>query len=203
MLYRFLKKLFTPFLKFIYLIKIVGRENEPDAPYIVCANHSSFVDPVLVGLSLKNTQRFVARSTLIRFRFFNWLFRKVRVITIKRGKSDIAAIRAIIKAIKKGDCISIFPQGTRIKGTLPKPEQAEAGLGLIASSTEVPILPVSIITKRLRPGIFRKTLVVIGKPIKATEYLFCCDDPKKKDISEYCFKSVCKPFYENNEVYHG
>ena len=196
MFYRFIRAILIPFVKVLFLVRIVGRENEPDSPYIVCANHSSFSDPVFIALPLKRTQRFVARSTLIRFRFFNWLFKKVRVITIKRGKSDVHAVRSIISVIKQGDCVAIFPQGTRKKGILPEPEQAEAGLGLIASMTKVPVLPVSIITKRLRPGLFRRTKIIIGKPIMPQEYLNCCEDPRKKDIAEYCFSFVCNQFNE-------
>jgi 1-acyl-sn-glycerol-3-phosphate acyltransferase len=196
MFYRFIRAILIPFVKVLFLVRIVGRENEPDSPYIVCANHSSFSDPVFIALPLKRTQRFVARSTLIRFRFFNWLFKKVRVITIKRGKSDVHAVRSIISVIKQGDCVAIFPQGTRKKGILPEPEQAEAGLGLIASMTKVPVLPVSIITKRLRPGLFRRTKIIIGKPIMPQEYLSCCEEPRKKDIAEYCFSFVCNQFNE-------
>ncbi|PKM63178.1 MAG: hypothetical protein CVU97_01655 [Firmicutes bacterium HGW-Firmicutes-21] len=203
MLYRLIRIVLTPFVKILYRTKVVGRENEPDEPYIVCANHSSFSDPLFIALPLKRTQRFIARSTLVRFRFFNWLFRNVKVITINRGNSDVQAVRTIIGVVKEGDCVSIFPQGTRIKGRLPRPEQAEAGLGLIASMTEVPILPVSIVTKRLRPGVLRRTKIVIGRPIPPSEYLHCCENPRKKDIAEYCFSFVCKPFYGQDEAGHG
>ncbi|OGO86998.1 MAG: hypothetical protein A2Y15_07455 [Clostridiales bacterium GWF2_36_10] len=194
MFYRILRIFLIPFVKILFFIKVTGQENEPKTNYITCANHSSFADPAFIAYALKRTQRFVARSTLIRFRFFSWLFNHVRVITINRGKSDIQAIKTIVSAIKDDDSVCIFPQGTRVRGVMPRTEQAEAGLGLIVSMTEMPVLPVSIITKRLYPGFFRRTEVVIGKPIKAEEYLNCKDNPRKKDISEYCFSFVCKPF---------
>lgn len=200
MLYWFIKFTLMPILRLIYLISVEGKENEPETAYIACANHSSFVDPLLLAVALKRQQRFVARSTLIRFKFFEWIFNKGGVITIKRGKSDVAAVRAIIKSIKEGDCVGIFPQGTRKKGLIPVPKQAEAGLGLIAASTEVPVLPVSIVTKRLKPGIFRRTRIIIGKPIFASEYMNFIENPRKKEIAEYCFSFVCKPFgSENND----
>lgn len=194
MFYKFFKIILIPLVKIFFGIKVSGRENEPQTNYIVCANHSSFIDPALLAYALKGSQRFVARSSLIRFRFFNWLFHNVRAITINRGKNDINAIRKIVSAVKEGDCVCIFPQGTRMKGIIPKPEQAEAGLGLITSMTEVPVLPVSIITKRLYPGFFRRTEIIIGKPIMPQEYLSCCENARKKDISAYCFSFVCKPF---------
>ena len=185
MFYRIIRIILIPFVKVLYRTKVEGRENEPDAPYIVCANHFSFADPAFIALPLKQTQRFVARSSLVKYRFFNWLFRNVKVITINRGKSDITAVRLIVSTVKEGSCVAIFPQGTRVKGVRPVPKQAEAGLGLIASMTEVPVLPVSIITKGYRPRIFKKVRIVIGKPIMPEEYLNFCDNPRKKDIAEY------------------
>jgi 1-acyl-sn-glycerol-3-phosphate acyltransferase len=199
MFYNTAKKLLGPLLKALYRIRVTGQENEPDAPYITIANHSSFIDPAILACCLKNTQRFVARSTLSRFKVMNWLFNKARVITIKRGKSDVTAIRSIIGIIKNGDCVGIFPQGTRMRRVLPEPSQVEAGLGLLASATEVPVLPVSIVTKRLMPGIFHKTNVVIGKPIPASEYMNFCENPTKKQITEYCFTPVCDVFKNIDE----
>lgn len=194
MFYKILKIILIPLLKVFFRIKVSGKENEPECNYITCANHSTFIDPLFLAYALKQQQRFVARSTLIRFKFYRWLFRKVRVITINRGNADITAIRTITASINEGDCVGIFPQGTRMKGVVPQPNQAQAGIGLMATMTNVPVLPVSIVTKRLCPGIFRKTKIVIGKAIPASEYLSCCENPRKKEIAEYCFSKVCIPF---------
>lgn len=199
MFYNTAKKLLAPLVRALYRIEVTGKENEPDGPYIVCTNHSSFIDPAFIACCLKNPIRFVARSTLARFKFMSWLFNKAKVITIQRGKSDVSAVRAIIAAVKNGDCVGIFPQGTRMRRVLPEPSQAEGGLGLIAASTQVPVLPVSIITKRLMPGVFRRTKIVIGKPISASEYLHFCENPTKKQIAEYCFALVCGEFKTLNE----
>ncbi len=201
MFYDTAKKLIGPLIIALYRIQVTGQENEPGAPYITCANHSSFVDPALLACCLKNPQRFVARSTLARFKILNWLFTNAKVITIQRGKSDVAAIRAIISVVKDGDCVGIFPQGTRMRRVMPETSQVQGGLGLIAASTEVPVLPVSIITKRLMPGIFRRTKIVIGKPIPASEYLHFCENPTKKQIAEYCFTPVCNEFKNGNNIW--
>lgn len=194
MFYTILRMFLIPLMKVFFRIELIGKENEPDCNYITCANHSSYLDPLFLAYALKRQQRFVARSTLTRFKFFNWLFRHVRVITINRGNADITAIRTITAAINEGDCVGIFPQGTRMKGIVPKAEQAQAGIGLMASMTNVPVLPFSIVTKRLRPGFLRKTTLVIGEAIPQSEYLSCCENPRKKEIAEYCFSKACVPF---------
>lgn len=183
---------------FLFL-RVKGRENEPKGPYIVCANHSSFLDPVCIAVALKQTQRFIARSSLIRFKFFKWLFKGAKVITINRGNSDLSAIKLTIRAIENGDNVAIFPQGTRIRGIAPSLDQVEAGLGLLAAKTKVPVLPVSIVTKRLYPGFLRPCKVVIGKPIYAEEYMNINPDPRAKEIAQYCFSYVIPPFEEQRK----
>lgn len=191
--YRFGRALVKPFTFFFHRVTVIGAENEPDTPYILCANHSSYSDPLIAGCAVRSTIRFVARSSLSRFAFFKFLFKHVRVITVNRDGTDRASLRAIVSAAQNGECIGIFPQGTRMRRVEPKPEQAMAGLGLIASLTKIPVLPVSIITKRRMPGFFRKTYALIGKPIMPEEYL-PADIGKKKDLSEYLFARVCEPF---------
>ncbi len=185
--------LLRPLIKVFFRTTVIGRENEPDETYIMCANHSSFIDPVLCACNLKCQLRLVARGSLARFKIFDWIFKKVNVIKIDREHIDLSSMRTIISACKAGDCIGIFPQGTRMRRSEPKPEQAMSGAALIASQCKVKVLPISIVTKRRMPGFFRKTYIIIGKPITPEEYIGD-GSRSKKEISEFIFKKVCEPF---------
>ena len=166
-----------PIVRLFFRVTVIGAENEPDAPYLMCANHSSYIDPVLCACFLKNQIHFIARSSLVRFRFFAWLFRHAKAVPIDRENIDISALRTVI-----GIC--------RVE---PMPEQAMSGSGLIVSQGRVAVLPVSIVTKRRMPGFFRKTYLVIGKPLSYEE---CVGNGSrtKKEIAEYIFSKVCEPF---------
>ena len=191
--YKVAKSISKPFVKLLFRVTVIGKENEPEGNYLLCANHSSFADPLLTACFLKNKIRFISRKSLTDNSFLSWIFRNVCVITVDRDKPDLASLRTVISACKNGDCIGIFPQGTRVRRTVPESEQAMSGAGLIAAQCKIPVLPVSVVTKRLMPGIFRKTYVIIGKPIMPEEYLGD-GERTKKEISEYMFEKVCVPF---------
>lgn len=182
-----------PIVRLFFRVTVIGAENEPDAPYLMCANHSSYIDPVLCACFLKNQIHFIARSSLVRFRFFAWLFRHAKAVPIDRENIDISALRTVIGICRSGECVGIFAQGTRMRRVEPMPEQAMSGSGLIVSQGRVAVLPVSIVTKRRMPGFFRKTYLVIGKPLSYEE---CVGNGSrtKKEIAQYIFSKVCEPF---------
>ncbi len=186
-------RILRPIIRCFYRVTVIGSENEPDTPFVLCTNHSSFIDPIICCCFIKKPLRFIARSSLSRFRPINWLFKKANVIPISRDYTDLTAMRTVIGAAKNGDCIGIFPQGTRMRRVEPQPEQAMPGIALIGSQTNAPMLPVSIITKRRMPGFFRKTYLIIGKPVPPEEYLGN-GVKTKKETAAFIFSKVCEPF---------
>lgn len=177
----------------LFRIKITGSENEPDVPYIVCANHSAYSDPVVIATSLKTQVHFISRSSLMRFWGLRTILKWAEVIPIHRDTVDTEALKTVVAFGRSGKTVGIFPQGTRIRGIDPVPEQAEAGLGLIASMTKLPVLPISIVTKKRQVAMLRRTYVVIGKPIYPKTYM-SLDNPKRKAIAEFLFTPVCRGF---------
>ena len=100
-------------------------------------------------------------------------------------------MRACMNAVKSGDNVGIFPQGTRMHDT-PQPESALPGTGLIILHTKAPVVPVSIITKDNRVKLFRKCRVVIGEPILYEEY--SANATTSAEAAKYCFAKVCERF---------
>ena len=195
--YSFLKGLLKYPFRLLYRVKIEGKENEPDGAYIVCANHSSLVDPILVTASLKQNQRWLAKRELTKNWFMKFVFKVTKSIPINREGLDTPAIRECINAIKGGTSVGIFPQGTRMRRIEPQPDQALSGVSLIACMAKATVLPVSIVTKRRQPGIFRKTRIVIGKPVTYEEYTSVTDTRDKQAMTEYLFGKVCEGFKDN------
>ncbi len=182
-----------PILKFFYRVKVVGAENEPDAPYIVYANHSSFIDPMLIAVSLRAPIRYAAKEQLFKIPVVGWFLRKLKVIMLKRDGRDMSGIREMLKALSDGQSIGIFPQGTRKPFIIPAKDDALVGFAAIATMSKATLLPATIVTSRLKPGIFRKTTIVIGQPITYQQYTGFKDDPSRREIADYCFESVVKP----------
>lgn len=133
----------------------------PDGPAIVCANHSNYIDPILLGLTLgkKHWLHFMAKAELAADKWIGSFLSKFGVFFVKRGANDIGAIRMTMGLLKKGEKVCIFPEGTRVSE--PDAVAAKGGSVRIAMRLGVPIIP-AFITRQKR--IFRKVDVVVGEP---------------------------------------
>lgn len=142
-------------------VKYEGLENIPaDAPYIMIGNHTSFMDPVLMAVPVKQEITFLGKKELVENKFARYVLLNMHMIMVDRHNSDMEAMRACTKALRNGEILGIFPEGTRHhKGLM---EEMESGVGLIALRANVPLVPVYINRKY---KLFRRTRCIVGKPI--------------------------------------
>ena len=145
----------------------------PEGPAIFCANHSNYIDPVLLGLTVgkEHWLHFMAKAELSASRLAATILKKVGVVFVRRGENDIGAIRTTMSLLKDGEQVCIFPEGTRVDA--PDAVAAKAGAVRIAMRLGVPIVP-AFISRNKR--IFRKVDVVVGEPY----YLSAETDPQKQ-----------------------
>ncbi len=146
----------------LFFIKVVGRKNfKVEGGCLVICNHKSNWDPIVLGFS--NTYRpvgYMAKEELFRSKPANFFLRRLHAIPISRGKGDIGAVKAALKALRAGETIGIFPEGTRSKtGELLPFGQ---GAALFALKTEVPVVPVYISGDY---KLFRRVVVKVHRPI--------------------------------------
>ena len=165
MFYSFARAVLIPIFLFFYNYRVTGRENVPEGgAYIACANHLSAIDPIFVGISLPHRMFFMAKAELFRTRLIGALMRGLGAYPIKRGEADIKSIKTSLKLLGDGKVLGLFPEGTRFKAS---EAAAEPGIALLAIKSKVPMLPVAIVSNY---KFFRRTRVIIGKPIELTEY---------------------------------
>ena len=138
-------------------------------PLILAVNHTSFFDPPLAGICSRRGVYYLARKTLLKWPFFGPLFPAMNVIPVERDGNDMSALREVIKKIKDGNGVVLFPEGTRSKDGNIQP--ARAGIGFVIAKTGAPVLPMRIFgaydafpknSKRLH---FTQITVVIGEPL--------------------------------------
>ena len=153
------------FMNSIFKIEIKGAENIPsDGGCMVCSNHISMWDPVLISCFLPRQISFVAKEELKKVPLVGGVLKSVGTIFIKRNSSDLAAIKASMKAIENGRVLGIFPTGTREK-RVPD-AKPKSGAALIAAKTGAKVIPVAI---NATYKIFSKIEVTIGEPIDYSE----------------------------------
>lgn len=168
-LYETLRPLAHALARFFYRVEFDGQENVPDGPFILCANHQSMEDVVMVGLGMKKQLCFMAKKELFSVPLINRLIRNLGAYPVARGSADLGAIRRSIEILQQGGSIVIFPQGTRCPRRDPLTTPLKNGAVMIAHRAGVPILPVYLDNKNYRPRLFRPFRVVYGKPLTPEE----------------------------------
>lgn len=195
--YSFCRVVVGALFRVLYRVRVIGRENEPkEGAYLAIANHISFLDPLFVAIALRRKQRFIAKQVLTSHAVLRLVFRIFDVLTVQEGESNLAAFRAAIGTLREGRCVGIFPQGKRIPYDDPLPSQAMGGLMVIANGAKADILPVSIVTKKNKPRLFRRVTVIIGKPIPYETYHAVEKDSGRNQAAAHCFAAVCAPVTE-------
>ena len=153
------------FMKTIFRIEIRGVQNLPqEGGCMVCANHLSMWDPVLLTCFMPRKISFIAKAELKKVPFVGGVLKGCDTIFIKRNSSDLGAIKLSMKAIEDGKVIGIFPTGTREKND-PN-AKPKSGAALIAAKTGATVVPVAI---KATYKIFSKVVVTIGEPMDYSE----------------------------------
>ena len=136
------------------------RENLPEGPCVICANHAGFADPIwvfmLMGTRLPPWT--MARKSLFEKPVFGAFLASFRAFPVDRDNVDLAAIKKSLSVLKDGDKLLIFPEGTRVKGG--KKSEPKSGAVLLAQRAGVPLVPVYV-THHRKP--FRPMKAVMGE----------------------------------------
>lgn len=164
-LYRSIVTIIRPFVRLLYRLEATGLENVPEeGGIILCPNHTSNADPVLLAITLKRQIYFMAKAELFNNKFLGKLFKMVGAFPVNRGKGDSSAINTAENILENGEQLGLFIEGTRSKtGDFLRPK---TGCAMIAYKTNMPILPICITGKdEHKVKMLKKNVIMIGKPI--------------------------------------
>lgn len=177
-------------IKLIFRVKVIYPENEPDeGGYLICANHASAIDAVVVCYAFKKNQAMMmAKKELFKIPLLAQLIKLLGAFPVDRGGGDVSAIKKSIALIKEGKCVGMFPQGHRYPGVDPRTTEVKKGAGLIVSRAECGAVPVYILRKNNKPRMFGKTYVVIGKKM---EYADLVPEGDYDAITAKIFSEIC------------
>lgn len=127
--------------KVTFRLHIEGEEFIPrTGPTILAANHVSFIDPIIIAVSVRRPVRFMAKKELFRFPLFGWLLRQFGAFPVNRHRINLQAFKQATSLLEAGEIVAMFPEGTRGDGVELRP--AKPGIGLIAARTSAPVVPV-------------------------------------------------------------
>ncbi|MFC7335925.1 lysophospholipid acyltransferase family protein [Haloferula chungangensis] len=126
----------------LFGLRVRGKERlVTEGPVLVVSNHQSFLDPPLIGGLYEDEMYYLARKTLFRGPA-KWLYTKWKAIPVDQDRPDMASLKTIIRLLKQGNRVLVFPEGERTgDGALG---QAQPGVGLIALKSGAVIQPIRI-----------------------------------------------------------
>jgi len=166
--YWLVRGVLQPLFHLYFRLSRIGREHIPqDGPVIFAANHRSFLDPFVIGTIVRRPIYYVAKKELFRNRLQAWVLNALGAFPVDRGNADQDTIDTAKAILARGDCVLIFPEGTRVRPG--PPGRAKRGVGRLALETGAPVVPVAVIgTTDVRRGWLvrpRKVRVRAGRPL--------------------------------------
>ncbi len=175
--YRFFHWFALSFFRALFHLRVIGREKlVDDRPCIVVANHQSFLDPPCIGQLYETQMHALARHSLWDLWPLGHVLPHCNCIPINQTRPDPKGIMRLLRVIRDGGRVIIFPEGSRSEdGEI---HDAQAGIGLILSQLKgVTVQPIRI------AGAY-ESLPIHGKRLRFKTITLSVGDPYEIDYKE-------------------
>jgi 1-acyl-sn-glycerol-3-phosphate acyltransferase len=167
----------VPPLRLWFRLHHEGLERIPRAgPAIVACNHVSYLDPLTNGEAVDRAgrrPRFLAKKELFEIPIVGTALRGAGQIPVARGTRDTSSLARAEAALRAGEVVVIYPEGTVTKREDGLPMEGKTGVARLALATGVPVVPMASWGSRavwqkkgkgsLRPG--RPIWTKLGEPL--------------------------------------
>ena len=167
-MYRFFRWLLKPFMAIIHPTKVLNKQKFSDETAIVCCNHYASSDVVVVAEKLfKKEINCLAKAELFKGKFRSWLLTKLGAIKVNRGAPEVSVHKEILRRLKEGKQILIFPEGTRNLAGTHDMGELHSGAGVYAMKAKVPVIPL-MFHHQSKP--FRRNYLIVGDKIDLSDF---------------------------------
>ena len=175
-------------------VKTFGRHHVPDeGPYIVVINHFSYIDPPFVIHALQKPISFLAASDQVIEAQFIWAPFLYGFIPTDRTNLAPSTIKNSIRALKNGEVLGVFPEGTSLSRVL---RPAKNGAAFLSATAKTHLLPVGIVGlesawENIFRGVRPSVQIRIGKPFGPFTLSKSKND-KERDLNKIGDEIMCR-----------
>jgi len=169
--YRAFQLILNPLVRTMARLEVVGKEKIPgEGPFVMVANHQSFLDPVVVQVLCPRPLHTLAKSTQFTGRLMAWVMPRVCAIPTRRYRVEPQAVRVVLRRLEAGEAVGVYPEGERSWDGDIQPFRW--GTIKVLLKAGVPIVPCGItgsydVWPRWSKGIRRRRIrVEFGDPIQ-------------------------------------
>ena len=131
-------------------------------PVLLVSDHSSYNDPMVLAATANRPIIFLTAREIYQRHVLRWLCETAHYIPINRDTHDVGAVRAMLRALRQGEVVGIFPEGGIDKH---REEGGHLGIGYLALKTGAPVVPASIAWDQARPLHLGRSLITPGRAI--------------------------------------
>ena len=165
-MWRLARIIMGPAYRAIFRFRVTGKKNIPrTGGVILCANHTSYHDTLVLGISSPRDINFLAKKELFEKKLVSRVLLRLKAIPVDRDKPSMDIMKKVLKLLKDEEAVGIFMQGGRRKDG--DADDYKAGVALFAIKGKVPVVPINISSDfRFRS----KVHINIGSPISFKEY---------------------------------
>jgi 1-acyl-sn-glycerol-3-phosphate acyltransferase len=145
---------------------------------ILVFNHVSHIDPLTAAHIVYDhgrMPRYLAKSGLFKNRALGYFLKSAGQIPVERlSKNAIGAFDAAVQAVRAGECVVVYPEGTLTRDPDLWPMAGKSGAARIALETGAPVIPIGqwgahnlLYPYAKKPRLFPRTQITmkVGDPV--------------------------------------
>jgi 1-acyl-sn-glycerol-3-phosphate acyltransferase len=141
--YRIMRRIFTTGMWVLFRPRVTGKERVPSSgPVILAPVHRSFADFGFTAFCTRRKLFFMTKDSRWERKWLGRLLLYVGAFPVHRESADREALQRAEEVLKRGECLVLFPEGTRRQGAVI--ENLMEGAAFLSARTGAPIVPIGI-----------------------------------------------------------
>ncbi|HYJ61960.1 MAG TPA: lysophospholipid acyltransferase family protein [Actinomycetota bacterium] len=129
-----------------FAFHLEGLDHIPrSGPGLIACNHASYLDPIANAYAVLRAgrrPRFLAKEELFRAPLLRWALPGLRQIPVRRGTGDTSALDLAAVALRSGEVVVIYPEGTVTRREDGMPMEGKTGVVRLSLATGLPVIPM-------------------------------------------------------------